>query len=91
MFKNLYQKVYLVSDSIDPIINQENGKVYDSKSKYYADLKASGHVVVDLEWINLERLGVILMLKKDVARALGTIRILKHTRNEMTEKPLKIN
>lgn len=43
--------VYIHTDYIDgpggQIINHANGKIYDSKSKYYADLKASGHVVVE--------------------------------------------
>jgi len=39
--------IYLVSDNLDGVLNHANGKVYDSKSKYYADLKASGHVVVE--------------------------------------------
>lgn len=66
-------KVYLVSDSIDPIINQANGKVYDSKSKYYADLKASGHVVVESGMDKPREIRGDFDARKDVARALDQL------------------
>jgi hypothetical protein len=40
-------RVNLISDSLAPIRNQADGKIYDSKSAYYAALKSSGHVVVE--------------------------------------------
>lgn len=66
-------KVYLVSDSIDPIINQANGKAYDSKSKYYADLKASGHVVVESGMDKPREIRGDFDARKDVARALNQL------------------
>lgn len=36
-----------ISDCLDRVLNPATGKYYDSKSKYYADLKATGHVVVE--------------------------------------------
>ena len=38
---------YVQSDCLDRVLNPATGKYYDSKSKYYADLKATGHVVVE--------------------------------------------
>lgn len=38
---------YVISDNIDGVLNHANGKRYDSKSQYYADLKASGHIIVE--------------------------------------------
>lgn len=42
-------KPYVVSDDlgVHGVLNHANGKRYDSKSQYYADLKASGHVIVE--------------------------------------------
>jgi len=36
-----------ISDTLDGTLNPATGKHYDSKSKYYADLKATGNVVVE--------------------------------------------
>lgn len=34
-----------ISDTLDLVLNPATGKHYDSKHKYYADLKATGHMV----------------------------------------------
>lgn len=40
-------RINVISDNLDPIRNQADGKMYDSKSAYYAALKSSGHVIVE--------------------------------------------
>jgi len=37
----------VINDTIDGVLNPATGKRYDSKAKYYADLKATGHMVVE--------------------------------------------
>jgi hypothetical protein len=37
---------YIVSDSLPDIVNHADGKIYDSKSNYYAAVKAAGCEVV---------------------------------------------
>ena len=38
--------VYVISDTMDPIISMADGKPYDSKSRYRADLRARGLIEV---------------------------------------------
>lgn len=37
---------FIISDSLGDIVNPMNGKVYDSKSKYYADVRAQGGIIM---------------------------------------------
>lgn len=37
---------YIKRDSMDPIVSHADGKVYDSKSVYEAELRAQGYMVV---------------------------------------------
>lgn len=60
-------------DNIDPILNHANGKVYDSKSKYYADLKASGHVIVESGMDKPRETRGDFDARKDVAKALNQL------------------
>lgn len=60
-------------DNIDPILNHANGKIYDSKSKYYADLKASGHVIVESGMDKPREIRGDFDARKDVAKALNQL------------------
>lgn len=60
-------------DNITPILNHANGKVYDSKSKYYADLKASGHVIVESGMDKPRETRGDFDARKDVAKALNQL------------------
>lgn len=40
------KRVYIISDSMAPIQSMADGQVYDSKSAYYADVKARGMEIV---------------------------------------------
>lgn len=44
-----------ISDTLDNTLNPATGKRYDSKAKYYADLKATGHMVVESGMIQEKR------------------------------------
>lgn len=46
-FTPTYKGVHLISDCLDRLLNPATGKYYDSKSRYYSDLKATGHMVVE--------------------------------------------
>ena len=48
-FKKLakFSAPMVINDTIDGVLNPATGKRYDSKAKYYADLKATGHMVVE--------------------------------------------
>lgn len=65
--------LYIVSDEISPILNHANGKMYDSKSKYYADLKRSGHIVVESGMDKPRDLKGNFDARKDVAKALNQL------------------
>lgn len=43
----VYRVPHYISDTLDRVLNPATGKYYDSKAKYYADLKATGHMVVE--------------------------------------------
>lgn len=40
----------IIQDSMDPIRSCVNGEIFDSKSKYYAHLRAHGKIVVGNEY-----------------------------------------
>lgn len=46
-FESVKSSHYIVSDCLDGVVNPTNGKHYDSRSKYYADVKASGSHIVE--------------------------------------------
>lgn len=64
---------YVISDSLDGVLNHANGKVYDSKSKYYADLKASGHVIVESGMDKPSQTRGDFDARKDIAKALNQL------------------
>lgn len=68
-------KSYYIGDDlgVQGILNHANGKFYDSKSKYYADLKASGHVVVESGMDKPRELQGDFDARKDVAKALNQL------------------
>lgn len=68
-------KGYFISDDlgVQGVLNHANGKVYDSKSKYYADLKASGHVIVESGMDKPQETRGDFDARKDVAKALNQL------------------
>lgn len=42
-----WKKTHFTSDGMDPIVNQADGKVYDSRSAYYKSLKESGNHILE--------------------------------------------
>jgi hypothetical protein len=42
-----WKKTHFTSDGMDPIVNQVDGKVYDSRSSYYKSLKDTGNHVLE--------------------------------------------
>lgn len=71
--RNFSGKPFIITDGIDPIVNHANGKTYDSKSKYYADLKASGHIIVESGMDKPRELRGDFDARKDVAKALNQL------------------
>lgn len=67
--------LYIISDDLGTkgVLNHANGKVYDSKSKYYADLKASGHVIVESGMDKPREMRGDFDCRKDVAKALNQL------------------
>lgn len=66
---------YIITDDlgVQGVLNHANGKVYDSKSKYYADLKASGHVIVESGMDRPRETRGDFDARKDVAKALNQL------------------
>lgn len=71
--KHIMTKTYVISDNLDNVLNHANGKIYDSKSKYYADLKASGHVIVESGMDKPRETMGDFDARKDVAKALNQL------------------
>ena len=69
------RKPFIISDDlgVNGIVNHANGKVYDSKSKYYADLKASGHMIVESGMDKPRETRGDFDARKDVAQALNQL------------------
>lgn len=46
---------YVIADGMDPILNVQNGKMYDSRSRYYRDVRAAGCEVVGNDTVPRQR------------------------------------
>lgn len=45
----------IIQDTMDPILNHADGKMYDSKSQYRRALKEQGYIEVGNEWKDPEK------------------------------------
>ena len=46
---------YVIADGMDPILNVQNGRMYDSRSRYYADIRAAGCEVIGNDTVQRQR------------------------------------
>lgn len=48
-------RLHVISDTMDPVRSMADGKTYDSKSRYRAEVRARGFIEVGNEWTGNKR------------------------------------
>lgn len=48
-------RLHVISDVMEPVRSMADGKTYDSKSRYRAELRGRGYIEVGNEWVGTKR------------------------------------